>query len=214
MAASEAFRSTVDAAAEPAEGSTADAAGATTDVVLQNFINDLRAAVDQVADATIDLTDADFDGGAAVVVTHGLNGSQLIGGGETFGAIAATITTATPDAAATSFMPMSIVPQTEAMLSAPPLSPPSEASGVVWMTGDLGTFSSSSAGTSGGTTSGGSFIQGGSAGSGLVININWDASVANAPVGFQAGVESVVSYFDKVTSAIRSPSPLMSAMAK
>ena len=38
--------------------------------------------------------------------------------------------------------------------------------------------------------------EGGSANSGLVININWDASVANAPVGFQAGVQSVVNYFE------------------
>ena len=32
--------------------------------------------------------------------------------------------------------------------------------------------------------------------SGLVINIVWDASCANAPPGFKEGVEAVVSYFE------------------
>jgi hypothetical protein len=63
--------------------------------------------------------------------------------------------------------------------------------------GDLGTFSASSAGTGtgSGTGSNGTLVLG-SGSSGLVININWDASVANAPIGFQTGVESVVSYFE------------------
>ena len=45
-------------------------------------------------------------------------------------------------------------------------------------------------------TSGGADFQTGAAGSGLVININWDSSVANAPSAFKTAVESVVSFYE------------------
>jgi hypothetical protein len=67
------------------------------------------------------------------------------------------------------------------------------------LAGDLGSFAASSAGSGGtgsGSGSGGTLVSGNSGSSGLVINIVWDASVANAPAGFEAGVESVVSYFE------------------
>jgi len=87
----------------------------------------------------------------------------------------------------------------DTITAAAPACPPSEAPPALMLVGDLGSFSASSAG-SGGTGSesgsGGTLVSGSSGSSGLVININWDASCANAPAGFQAGVESVVSYFE------------------
>jgi Big-like domain-containing protein len=65
--------------------------------------------------------------------------------------------------------------------------------------GVLTTISGSSTGGSGGgstTTSSGTLSSTSGAGSGLIININWDASVANAPTGFVSGVESVVQFFE------------------
>ena len=47
----------------------------------------------------------------------------------------------------------------------------------------------------------------------LVIDIVWDSSVASAPAGFVTAVDQVVSYYESA-SAIRSPSPSTSAMAK
>ena len=66
------------------------------------------------------------------------------------------------------------------------------------LAGDLGSFADSSAGsgsTGSGSGSGGTLVSG-SGSSGLVINIVFDASCANAPAGFEAGVEAVVSYFE------------------
>jgi hypothetical protein len=83
--------------------------------------------------------------------------------------------------------------------AAAPASHPSEAPPALMLVGDLGSFAASSAasgGTGSGSGSGGTLVSGTSGSSGLVININWDASCANAPAGFQTGVESVVSYFE------------------
>ncbi len=53
-------------------------------------------------------------------------------------------------------------------------------------------------GGSGGTSTGGdsTVIAGGAAGSGLIINVTYDASVANAPAAFKADVAAVVSYLE------------------
>ena len=84
------------------------------------------------------------------------------------------------------------------------------------LAGDLGSFAVSNAG-SGGTGSasgsGGTLVSGNSGSSGLVINVVFDASCANAPPGFEAGVEAVVSYFESHFSD-PSPSPSISATAK
>lgn len=83
--------------------------------------------------------------------------------------------------------------------AAAPAGHPSEAPPALMLVGDLGSFADSSTGSGGtgsGSGSGGTLVSGTSGSSGLVININWDASCANAPAGFQAGVESVVSYFE------------------
>jgi hypothetical protein len=61
------------------------------------------------------------------------------------------------------------------------------------LAGDPGSFAASSAGSGGassGSGSGGTLVSGGSGSSGLVINVVFDASCANAPAGFEAGVES------------------------
>jgi VCBS repeat-containing protein len=87
----------------------------------------------------------------------------------------------------------------ETITAAPPALHPSEAPPPLMVVGDLGSFAASSAGSGGtgsGSGSGGALVSGGSGSSGLVINIVWDASVANAPAGFKAGVEAVVSYFE------------------
>jgi Bacterial Ig-like domain len=87
----------------------------------------------------------------------------------------------------------------ETITAAPPALHPSEAPPALMLVGDFGSFAASSAGSGGtgsGSGSGGTLVSGGSDSSGLVINIVWDASVANAPAGFKAGVEAVVSYFE------------------
>ena len=87
----------------------------------------------------------------------------------------------------------------DTITSAAPLGHPSEAAPTLMLAGDLGSFAVSNAG-SGGTGSasgsGGTLVSGSSGSSGLVINVVFDASCANAPPGFEAGVEAVVSYFE------------------
>ena len=64
---------------------------------------------------------------------------------------------------------------------------------------ELGPTSSSSSGGSGSTTGSsgsGTLSQISTAGSGLVIDIKWDSSVANAPSGFVTAVDSVASYYE------------------
>ncbi len=63
----------------------------------------------------------------------------------------------------------------------------------------LGPTSASSSGGSGstsGSSGSGTVSQITTAGSGLVIDINWDTSVANAPSGFVTAVDSVASYYE------------------
>ncbi len=69
--------------------------------------------------------------------------------------------------------------------------------GAILFTGDAG-----GTGGSGGTSTGGNstVITGGAAGSGLVINVTYDASVANAPAAFKADVAAVVSYLESKIS--------------
>ena len=108
--------------------------------------------------------------------------------------------------ATTNASPLDETPYT---LASPPIlepSPAGEGLSPVAMSGVTGQ------GT-GTVTSGSTDFQTGAAGSGLVININWDSSVANAPSAFKTAVESVVG-FTKANSVIRSPSPLTSAMGK
>ena len=65
--------------------------------------------------------------------------------------------------------------------------------------GDLGSFAESglaSPGTGAGSGSTGSVVQEGAASAGLVINVDWDASVANAPAGFVSTVDAVVSFYE------------------
>jgi VCBS repeat-containing protein len=80
------------------------------------------------------------------------------------------------------------------IISAPVVADSSPTSGAIpnWITEGSGT-----GGTSGGAggTVGTSLISNQSSG-GLVINIVYDASVANAPAGFTADVQSVVNYFE------------------
>ena len=76
----------------------------------------------------------------------------------------------------------------DTITSAAPLGHPSEASFAVSNAGSGGTGSASG--------SGGTLVSGSSGSSGLVINVVFDASCANAPPGFEAGVEAVVSYFE------------------
>jgi Bacterial Ig domain len=145
-------------------------------------------------------------------VTFTANGSGAISGGDfewshngstvndALGAVSASIDDNASHAAVPADLPSAVVPPispAEATFSSAPSSHPSEASPSLLLMGDLGTFSASSAGTGTGTGTGssGTLVSGGGS-AGLVININWDASVANAPVGFQTGVESVVSYFE------------------
>ena len=74
---------------------------------------------------------------------------------------------------------------------------------ILAFTGDLGSgvgeltpgASGTGAGSGSGSGSGGT-VQSGGASAGLVININWDSSVANAPTGFTAAVEQVVSFYE------------------
>jgi hypothetical protein len=102
----------------------------------------------------------------------------------------------------------------DTITAAAPASHPSEAPPELVLAGDLGSFAAGSAGSGGmgsGSGSGGTLASGSSGSSGLVINIVWDASVANAPAGFEAGVEAVVSYFE---SHFSTPSPSTSATAK
>jgi Big-like domain-containing protein len=87
----------------------------------------------------------------------------------------------------------------DTITAAAPASPPSEAPPVPMLAGELGSFAASTAGsgaTGSGTGSGGTLISSSSGSSGLVINIVWDASVANAPAGFITTVDQVVSYFE------------------
>ena len=157
--------------------------------------DDFRAA-DQIADPTSDLNDNEVAGakGSGGIVATGTAGSVFVAPDESSRGISLTANSASAHAAVGTSLPT----QSETILPTPASDSHSEVSGSIWMTGDLGTFSTSAAGTGhGGTTGSGSVTQPGSAGSGgLVIDINWDASVANAPVGFQAGVESVVSYYE------------------
>src|SRR5215469_2415422 len=81
--------------------------------------------------------------------------------------------------------------------AAAPASHPSETPPALMVVDDLGSFGASTAG-SGGT--GGTLVSGSSGSSGLVINVVWDSSVANAPAGFTADVLSVVSYFESYFS--------------
>ena len=75
----------------------------------------------------------------------------------------------------------------------------SDAPVLMW-SGDLGSYIGTSNGSgtagAGGTGSTGSSVQSGASSSGLIINVDYDASVANAPVGFTTAVSQVVSYFE------------------
>ncbi len=53
-------------------------------------------------------------------------------------------------------------------------------------------------GATGGTSTGGdsTVVTGGAASSGFIINVTYDASVANAPAAFKADVAAVVSYLE------------------
>ena len=137
-------------------------------------------------------------GSAAVTIaSNATPASHLLSINEAFGANSSTANSEiTPAPVGTFFSLASAAPSSESIFFAPAATPHPGTPGSVWMTGDLGTLSTSSAGIGGSSASGGSFVQGGSAGSGLIINVNWDASVANAPVGFQAGVEFAVNYFE------------------
>ena len=137
-------------------------------------------------------------GSDAVAIASGATpASHLLSINEAFGANSSTANSEIiPAPVGTFFSLASAAPSSESIFFAPAATPHPGTPGSVWMTGDLGTLSTSSAGIGGSSASGGSFVQGGSAGSGLIINVNWDASVANAPVGFQAGVESAVNYFE------------------
>ena len=110
--------------------------------------------------------------------------------------------------AVSSNAPTHVAPSSESAASSAPIDPitsaaplghPSEAAPTLMLAGDLGSFAVSNAG-SGGTGSasgsGGTLVSGSSGSSGLVINVVFDASCANAPPGFEAGVEAVVSYFE------------------
>ena len=91
-------------------------------------------------------------------------------------------------------------------IDVPPASPQSDGP-ILAYAGDLndgigfGTISvtdSSSGGTGTGTGTGtsGTVVQTNGAGSGLIIDIDWDSSVANAPSGFVTAVNSVVSFYE------------------
>ena len=64
--------------------------------------------------------------------------------------------------------------------------------------GTISVTDSSSGGTGTGTGTGtsGTVVQTNGAGSGLIIDIDWDSSVANAPSGFVTAVDSVVSFYE------------------
>ena len=85
---------------------------------------------------------------------------------------------------------------------APPSAP--SAAPMLAYTGDLGdgvgTINGGSAGTGSGTGSSGGEAQSGGASAGLVIDVDWDSSVANAPSGFVTAVDQVVSYYESVFS--------------
>jgi len=80
------------------------------------------------------------------------------------------------------------------IVSAPTIAEPSASEGSIpnWIINTSG--SGGTWGGAGGTTGTGSVINQSSGG--LVINIVYDASVANAPAGFTADVQSVVNYFE------------------
>jgi hypothetical protein len=84
---------------------------------------------------------------------------------------------------------------------APPTLPTSP-TGIVEV-GDLGStaapltyVNSSQSGQSGSGTSGSAEVTSGQQSAGLVINIIWDSSVANAPAAFKSVVESVVQFYE------------------
>ncbi len=76
----------------------------------------------------------------------------------------------------------------DTITAAAPALHPSEAPPALMLAGDLGSFAASGAGNGGtgsGSGSGGTLVSGSGGSSGLVINIVWDASVANAPAGLR-----------------------------
>jgi hypothetical protein len=87
----------------------------------------------------------------------------------------------------------------DTITAAAPAGHPSEAPPALMLASDLGSFAVSNAGSGGtgsGSGSGGTLVSGSSGSSGLVINVVFDANCANAPPGFEAGVEAVVTYFE------------------
>ena len=96
----------------------------------------------------------------------------------------------------------------EAAQTAAPTPPPSESAPVLAWSGDLGSTIGSDADNSlgftlgnasgGGTSSGttGTIVQTNGASAGLVIDVVYDLSVANAPTGFTTAVNDVVAYYE------------------
>ena len=96
----------------------------------------------------------------------------------------------------------------EAAQTPAPAPPPSESAPVLAWSGDLGSTIGSDADNSlgftlgnasgGGTSSGttGTIVQTNGASAGLVIDVVYDSSVANAPTGFTTAVNDVVAYYE------------------
>jgi hypothetical protein len=86
-----------------------------------------------------------------------------------------------------------------------PADAPSASGPVTVGYGDLGVIDGLSGGGSGGTTTGGTTLavsrtQITTAGSGLVINLNWDSSVASAPAAFMTDVENAAAFLESQIS--------------
>ncbi len=75
--------------------------------------------------------------------------------------------------------------------AAAPSSPNSGAPVLAWL-GDIGSGPANGTGSG----SGGTLAQNQTSGSGLVINVIYDSSVANAPAGFTAAIAAVVSFYE------------------
>jgi VCBS repeat-containing protein len=149
--------------------------------------------------------DSAADGAHFAAFTLGSPGVVLPQGGALHADVAAApdaLGTPTQGLASAGIAPIAAAPTSGFDLpSSVDLPSPPAAVPVIGFVGDLGEGlgqfgSATGSGGGAGTTSGGTGLPAGGSSAGLVIDVVWDASVANAPAGFTTAVDQVVSYFE------------------
>ena len=187
-----------DGGVSPADGSAPVADAAAADSILITDMGFAAAGSGSFASSTPGLLT--HDSGAAHSGPAGPAGAIDASGATT---PLATVTTG-PDIASLAYFangaPTAAVAG-GATSHAAPSSPQSDAPVLAWL-GDIGSGPTNGAGSGGGagSGSGGTPAQNADSGSGLVIDVIYDPSVANAPAGFTTAVAAVVSYFESIFS--------------